>query len=425
MNQKVQRFAWVLAGLLLCHSPSSVAQSNSTSEFNGRWEASGMFGGPWTFELTVAGDAVSGRVMQHGGVVGPAEIYDGKVAGAVVTFKTKYPIISPVVREITFRGVLAGDEIAFERSVEILLNGPDPGILPVDAGVFGTSAVPRFTARRRGPVKAPAVPIGVSDPTRPADVNGRWESLRWNLDVWRFDLKSSGSQLSGTVSMTAGPGRQLLVNSRPMPIYDAVIEGNTVRFKCKSPDNARTIHFTGRVHGDEIAFVRAIEAPPGAPTGFEAVYGAFAPLTFLAKRTASGPAPERAELKELQQAQQKWAARTFTDYEFTAQWRCLCPMPTEPLAYRVRGGTGAVGLNPNLTALTGLPPEAVRPVLERYATMDQMFAYLKDAVARQPYRLKIDYDPTLGYPASVDLQPGGTSVDDDIQIRITRFQILN
>jgi hypothetical protein len=396
----------------------------TNSQIDGRWEAEGMPAGPWIFELTVVGSTVTGRVMQHGGIPGPSPIYQGKVDGGTIVFKSKNPVVSNVTKEVTFTGVLSGNVIAFERSVEIVLNGTNDGTLPQESGLFGSLGPTKFAAKRAGPVPKPPAPVERTGGA-PVDATGKWESLRWNMDRWVLDLKSSGAQLSGTVSIVAAPGKQVPGNNVPLPIYDAKVDGNTVVFKCKSPDNLRTISFTGIIQVDEMSVVRVIEVPAGAATGFEAPFGAFAPMTFLSRRSPRSAQPENKTVRELQQAQKMWADANVKDYEYSMEWRCLCTFPYQPLSYRVTRGVGAFVQNPALTALLSLPAQGVKGMTERYDTIDQLFEYLNAAAAQQPFALKIEYDQKLGYPMSVDFDPGGSSVDDDVHIRISGFRVVN
>jgi hypothetical protein len=403
-------------------SPLLLLAQVSPSILSGRWEAEAP-GGPWTFDLIVTGDKVTGTVFQHAGVPGPAEIYDGKLEGAALTFKTKRPIVSPDTREITFTGRIVGSEIVFERSVPSVnpLNPQNP-----DIGVFGTQLTAGIVnARRIGPVPAPAVAWIPGDKARPADITGRWESLRWNLDQWVFNLKSAGDQVTGDVSMAAGPGRQGLVFPQSSAIYDAKLEGNLVTFKTKSPDNVRTISFTGKIFGDEIAFVRHMEVPPGGAGGFEAVFGATAPFAFLTRRAPSIALSETVLMKEIQTAEKKWTVKPFTNYEFTASWRCLCPLPTEALTYTVQGNVANIAVSPRLAATMGVNPNAVRPILLRYGTIEQVFGLLNAASAKRPHQLKVEYDATLGYPTSMVLHPGGISTEENLELRITNLRALN
>ena len=117
----------------------------------------------------------------------------------------------------------------------------------------------------------------------PYAVAGKWESLQWTLDVWVLDLKTSETKLTGTVSITPGPGRP---PSRPADIYDGKIDKNQIEFKVKSPDNMRVITFSGTVTGSEIRFTRKVEMQPGASTGGDDLLGSEGPQTFVVKRCA-------------------------------------------------------------------------------------------------------------------------------------------
>ena len=178
MNMSKGRLGWILPALLLLCSQSGAAQTNS--QFGGRWEADGMPAGPWIFELSVDGSTVTGRAMQHGGIPGPSPIYQGKVEGGTIVFKSRNPIVSNVTKEVTFKGVLSGNVIAFERSIEILLNGTNDATLPQENGLFGSLGPTKFAAKRVGPVPMPPVPVERTAGI-PLDATGKWESLRW---IW-------------------------------------------------------------------------------------------------------------------------------------------------------------------------------------------------------------------------------------------------
>jgi hypothetical protein len=126
----------------------------------------------------------------------------------------------------------------------------------------------------------------VTEPLKsiPYAIAGKWESLQWTLDVWVLDLKTSETKLTGTVSITPGPGRP---PSRPADIYDGKIDKNQIEFKVKSPDNMRVITFSGTVTGSEIRFTRKVEMQPGASTGGDDLLGSEGPQTFVVKRVRS------------------------------------------------------------------------------------------------------------------------------------------
>jgi hypothetical protein len=415
--------------LLIAYVAFGAAQTTPTANISGRWEVDGVMSGPWVFDLAESGGVVTGRVSQHGSLPGPAEIYDGKTTGVVLTFKIKNPVVTGVTREITFTGRIAGDEIAFERSVELLQTGAADNPGAFEMGAFGAMSAPRFVARRMGPVPMPATPL--RPVTQPVDVTGRWESLQWNLDIWYLNLTSSGSQLSGPAGVLAGaPERQAMSNMRP--IYDGKIEGNTISFKAKSQDNVRTMTFVGKAQGDEIVLSRGVELPSGGAVGLNVIFGVYAPNSFVARRTTTAtpaaagvPALPTGIGAEISEARKKWAARPFMQYEFSAQWTCICALPPRTYLYQVRGANGVAQLNPAAIQNFGMPAQGVQPTIERYNTIDQIFDWLEKQAATRPFSLKIEYDPTLGYPRSADLVPVGIANDGNVQLRVTGVKALN
>ena len=415
--------------LLIAYAGSGAAQTTPAVNISGRWEVEGVSSGPWIFDLTESSGVIAGRVSQHGSLPGPVEIYEGKSTGASLTFKIKNPVVTGVTREITFTGRIAENEIAFERTVELLQTGAADNPGAFEMGAFGALSIPRFIARRAGPVPAPPIPL--RPVTQPVDVTGRWESLQWNLDIWYLNLTSSGIQLSGTAGVVAGtPDRQGLNNM--LPIYDGKIEGNTFSFKAKSQDNVRTMTFVGKAQGDEIVLLRGVELPSGGAVGLNVIFGVYAPNSFVARRTTAAGAPPNpvaplpaAISAEIAEARKKWAARPFMRYEFSAQWTCICALPPRPFTYQVRGANGVAQLNPAVVQNFGMPAQSIQPTIERYNTIDQIFDWLGKQAAARPFSLKIEYDPTLGYPLSVDLVPVGIATDGNVQLRITGVKALN
>ena len=402
---------------------AAAAQITPAAGISGRWEVDGVMSGPWTFDLAESGGVITGKVWQHGSLLGPAEIYEGKATGGSLTFKIKNPVVTGVTREITFTGRIAENQIGFERTVDLLQTGAADNPGAFEMGAFGASSVPRFIASRVGPVPAPPTPL--RPVTQPVDVTGRWESLQWNLDIWVLNLMSSGSQLSGTVGVVPGvQDRQGLNNTRP--IYDAKIEGNTVSFKVKSPDNVRTMTFVGNAQGDEIVLSRGVELPSGGAVGFNVIFGVYAPNSFVARRsTEASPAPTSIAA-EIAAARKKWSARPFMPYEFSAQWTCLqCVLPPRPFTYQVRGTNGVAQLNAAAVQDIGMPAQGIQPTIERYSTIDQIFDWLEKQAAMRPFSLKVEYDPTLGYPLSVDLVPVGIAIDGNVQLRVSGVKALN
>jgi hypothetical protein len=254
------------------------------------WEATGVGFAPWTFDLKITNDAVTGVIGQarldpptstQTTLVGPFEIYDGKVSGNTIEFKAK---TSDGGRIITFRGVRSGDSIAFKRSVAVVSG--DAG----RNGILGGTAATEFVATRGTSaatavvVAAPVTParINVAAPASTSDTgaSGRWQTTGLPSAPWTFEFTVNGTSLTGTAQQTAAP-------SGPVTIAGGKVSGTTISFKVLSPDAERTISFTGRVNGNNISFVREITPLPGGGRGGTDLFGAGAPLQFVATRIAA------------------------------------------------------------------------------------------------------------------------------------------
>lgn len=83
-------------------------------------------------------------------------------------------------------------------------------------------------------------------------------------------LRAEGAQLTGAVNTCSS------IPFSPSEIFDGRIEGQTIRFKCRSADGDRTVTFTGRINGDEILFSWQLQVRDGG--GPPELFDPFAPL---------------------------------------------------------------------------------------------------------------------------------------------------
>lgn len=128
------------------------ALTYAQSPLTGTWQNEVLSGGSlqlWTVELIQDGTSLTGTVEP--GSNDAAEIYEGEIRGDAIVFKVNIP----GHRTITFSGEIDGDEIAFTRDVEVR-EGGNPG----GTGIFGSRAVPQFTAKRVPDGQVPARPKG-------------------------------------------------------------------------------------------------------------------------------------------------------------------------------------------------------------------------------------------------------------------------
>ncbi len=98
--------------------------------------------------------------------------------------------------------------------------------------------------------------------------------------TWTMVLIVDGATVGGSVTSCG--------STRVSQIYDGSIAGNTIMFKCKSPDGDRTLAFTGRIGNEEIAFTYQGQVRDGGTPFFLAdkMFGPTAPPQFTAKRVS-------------------------------------------------------------------------------------------------------------------------------------------
>jgi hypothetical protein len=121
------------------------------------------------------------------------------------------------------------------------------------------------------------------------DLTGTWESLQWNLDIWVLELKSSGTTLTGKVSVNSISEQPTSGVSHAMEIYDAKIDKkNGFEFKVKSPDGMRVITFSGPLGYGTLKLTRKVEIlQAGGSPGGEDIFGAAGPSSFVITRVKS------------------------------------------------------------------------------------------------------------------------------------------
>jgi hypothetical protein len=117
----------------------------------------------------------------------------------------------------------------------------------------------------------------------------------------------------------------------------------------------------------------------------------------------------------LTKAEATWRARKPAAYEFTIEIRCFCPVALRPLSFRVIGDES--------TLLDKLDAD-VRQMYERYNTVDKVLAVLRRWAAMDPFKMRVEYDSTLGYPLRADLDHKKFTKDDELFFRVTQFRPL-
>ena len=108
--------------------------------------------------------------------------------------------------------------------------------------------------------------------------DGKWEMRVVGdngPDVIVLKLDVVSDAMTGTMTRSNPSGQ------RPVPIKDLWIAVDEIRFTVTSPDGLRTVHFSGKISGNEIAFKREAQGREGG----SGIYGLKGPATLVAKRS--------------------------------------------------------------------------------------------------------------------------------------------
>jgi pimeloyl-ACP methyl ester carboxylesterase len=159
-----------------------------------------------------------------------------------------------------------------------------------------------------------ALCVAPSFPSAQEGFAGTWRVDGVGVSLpWEVVLRPDGPGVNGVVSRCANDATD---------IYEGRINGNTVVFKCQNGDRSRTVSFTGRLEGDEIALQWELQlAPGGIPVGdANRMFGPLAPRRVIAKRVPDGglaasfdamPGVELAAAVNLLQSDMKVEGRLF------------------------------------------------------------------------------------------------------------------
>ncbi len=121
----------------------------------------------------------------------------------------------------------------------------------------------------------------------------------------------------------------------------------------------------------------------------------------------------------LSAARARWAQRGPTSYTVTVLRGCEClPEMTGPVVIIVRDGA----VVSRTYVATGAP--VASPLAEQFPSVEQMFARIVAARRADVARLQVVYDPALGHPVRVSIDPDAMVVDDEVTYQLSELRAL-
>lgn len=139
-------------------------------------------------------------------------------------------------------------------------------------------------------------------------------------------------------------------------------------------------------------------------------------VTLVLASACTEPAVVKWE-RDLAAAQARWQAAGILDYEMDLVRLCYCVQEhTMPVTVTVRGGeyVSLVYLDSGGVADTTL--------FRQYLTMDRIFTLLQDVVATEPAAFRAEYNPGLGFPVLVTVDPDRSVIDEEFTIQMLAFR---
>lgn len=145
---------------------------------------------------------------------------------------------------------------------------------------------------------------------------------------------------------------------------------------------------------------------------------ALAALALALQSCALDP-PGRPGAADLRASRALWERQELRDYRYTIGRTCEClPEMVGPAVVEVRGGRTV-----SVTAArsgAAILPEA----FERLDTVDELFAAVQEAMARDPDELRVRYDPRRGHPVSFFVDYDRDVGDDEHGFTVESFEPL-
>ena len=129
--------------------------------------------------------------------------------------------------------------------------------------------------------------------------------------------------------------------------------------------------------------------------------------------------PYISDQSTLTRNQRRWAAAQPPHYRYIFEPVCFCPPEyTRPVIIEA-AHNAAISIR-YLDDGTAARPD----IFDKYATIDKLFVLLQDALKQPGSRLRVTYDPQLGYPSKVAIDYLPNAVDDEFYFTVRNLEAI-
>ena len=123
---------------------------------------------------------------------------------------------------------------------------------------------------------------------------------------------------------------------------------------------------------------------------------------------------------EQSNARARWQSSRISHYSYKLRVGCFCAFTERmPLSIEVKDGKVV-----SMTYRDGAPVSAEQQqIFAQYQTIDALFDFTSQTIGKAD-EIKTGYDPTYGFPATVQIDFIKQAVDDELGLSVTDFQPL-
>jgi len=118
-----------------------------------------------------------------------------------------------------------------------------------------------------------------------------------------------------------------------------------------------------------------------------------------------------------------WEDANISHYRYVLSVSCFCVFMDEmPVTIEVKDDQ-VVSITSVKGTLIDSSDTVLYPVVQPYATIDNLFEQLKSAQA-EAEEVSVVYDTTYGYPSSIAIDQIKQAVDDELYLTVESFEVL-
>lgn len=157
----------------------------------------------------------------------------------------------------------------------------------------------------------------------------------------------------------------------------------------------------------------------GSCSGTKSLADARADLAALGRGETPTVASSNPSQLQLLRNWQKWREQNISNYRYTLRVSCFCtPEVTQPVIVEVRNGKVA-------SIVSASTRKPVNPeFFKEYDSVPKAFNLVRDAIAKDAYRLSVTFNSTLGYPTKVNIDYSAQMADEERAFTIEKLEVI-